>query len=317
MDLFFNESSLHGQFPDIPTFVDALDALMAMRKMAKKYNRELYCHRSCQQAAVTHQLTLYQAIQRIDKNKARVLMAWFGRTGPYWEDVRQHSDDEYIECQGQVVTDTAIGECAYLKFSNKSAQLASMAPSSWTSASLPIIWHRNDDESLSETLINHVSVGTLDAVLLSAAPPLQSWDQLMEVCRQRFDNLYFLDEAFKPLKGTAFVLGAAKSLLDLLDVLSKFKSAHHPATGRSQDGHELYQTFFTGQLAWFTDSSTQEKSDFQYEMTFPHPEKSGETLFAPFHGKVQTPQMRIHFSWPVTSEAPLYVVYVGDKITKY
>ena len=34
------------------------------------------------------------------------------------------------------------------------------------------------------------------------------------------------------------------------------------------------------------------------------------------HGKVKTPQIRIHFSWPITASTPLYVVYVGYKITK-
>ena len=317
MDLFFNECSLHGQFPDIPTFVDALDALMAMRQTAKKYDRVLFCHRNCQQAAVTHELSLPQAISRIDKNKARVLMSWFGQTGPYWEDTRRHSEDEYIECQGQVVTDTAIGECAYLQYSNNLAQLTSMIPSSWTSPTLMVTTHTFDDKILSEKLVNHVCSDTLEAALLGATPPLQSWDQLVQICLQRFNNLHFSDNSFAPLKGSAFVLGAAKSLLDLLELLSRFKETHHPVTGRSAEGHELYQTYFTGPRAWFTDSSDQEKIDFRHKMTFPHPEQLGTPIFAPFHGKVQTPQMRIHFSWPISSESPLYVLYVGDKITKY
>lgn len=317
MELFFNERSLHGQFPDIQTFVIALDTLMGMRHTAKRFNRELYCHRNCQHATVTHQLTLPQVVQRIDRNKARVLMNWFSQTGPYWEDVRQHPEDEFLECQGQVVTDTAIGECAYLQFSNKQAQLASMTPSDWTGSPLDVVWHKSDEDNLSETLTNHVSVATIEAELQNAAPPLRSWDHLAQICRQRFENLHFSEETFKPLKGKPFVLAAANSLLDLLNVLSRFKAAHQTNSGRTQEGHEIYKTFFTGQLAWFTDSSSQEKVDFKHKMTFPHPEKPGETLFVPFHGKVQTPQMRIHFTWPVNADSSLYVLYVGDKITKY
>jgi len=51
-------------------------------------------------------------------------------------------------------------------------------------------------------------------------------------------------------------------------------------------------------------------------MTFPDPDVQGETLFCSWHGKVKTPQYRIHFSWPVTAASPVYVVYVGPKITK-
>jgi hypothetical protein len=317
MDLFFNESSLHGQFPDIQDFVVALDVLMGMRQTAKKYNRELYCHRNCPQSAVTHQLTLPQAIQRIDKNKARVLMLWFGQTGPFWDDSRQHSDDEFFECNDHVVTDTAIGECAYLQLTSKSAQLASITPSAWDYSPLEVSWHRTDNDSISGTIINHVSAATLELELQRAEPPLESWDQLAQISQRRYNNLFFSDEAFMPLKGKPFVLSAAKSFLDLLDVLSRYKATHQPGGGRSPEGHELYQTFFTGKQAWFSDSTDREKVDFKNEMSFPHPEKSGKKIFAPFHGKVQTPQMRIHFSWPVSLESPLYVLYIGDKITKY
>ena len=51
-------------------------------------------------------------------------------------------------------------------------------------------------------------------------------------------------------------------------------------------------------------------------MTFGPPEHADRTLFFPWHGKVQTPQLRVHFSWPVRADKHLYVVYVDPKITK-
>ena len=315
MELFFNECSLHGQFPDIPTFVSSLDVLMQMRQTAKRYGRELHCHRNWPLATVTHQLTLPQVIQRIDKNKARVLMNWFSQTGPYWEDGRRHKEDDLLECQATVVTDTAIGECAYLRFENKPAQLASITPSDWTTPQLKVVWRKNDVATSSETIFNHLSPDTLEPELKKATPPLESWEQLSHVCRQRFDNLHFTDDTFKHLKGKPFVSSAAKAIVNLLDILSQFKDAHLSG-GRSEEGHRLYQEFFTdGSL--FSDSSKSEKNDFRSEMTFPHPGIPSERLFATYHGKVQTPQMRIHFSWPVKADTPLYVVYVGDKITKH
>ena len=41
-----------------------------------------------------------------------------------------------------------------------------------------------------------------------------------------------------------------------------------------------------------------------------------KTLFCPWHGKVQTPQLRVHFSYPIRANEPLYIVYVGPKLTK-
>lgn len=317
VELFFNECSLHGQFSDIQALVAALDTLMMMRQVARKYNRELCCHRSCQQAAVTHQLSLPQAIQQIDKNKARVLMGWFSKTGPYWEDYREHPDSEFFECNGEVVTDTAIGECAYMLFSYKDAQLTSVSPSNWSDSPIVVTWHKNDKNIVSKPIINHASFETLEVMLKKADRPLQSWDELALRSKQRFENLHFTDETFKPLKGTPFVLAAAKSLFDLLEVLSLFKTEHKLGSDRTQEGHELYQTYFHGQQAWFTDSSDSEKLDFKKEMTFIHPKDSSQKIFAPFHGKVQTPQMRIHFTWPINADDKVYILYIGEKITKY
>lgn len=317
MEIFFNECSLHGQFQDIEEFNVALDTLMSFRGAINKYNRELYCHRNCTASAVTHGLSFQQAVQSLDKSKARALMGWLCRSGPFWEDERNHSQDDYFESRGEVVTDTAIGECAYLELTSRKAQLASLAPSDWEGSPIDVSWHKDDGEIQSGVVINHCSIETLEVELQSDSPPPESWRQLTELCTARFDNLSFSNDAFQPLEGRPFVSAAAKSMIDLLDVLSRFKEEHRPDVGRTKIGNELYREFFTGDGAWFTDSTEREKKDFKNKMTFSHPDQAGETIFAPFHGKVQTPQMRIHFSWPVTSDSPLYVLYVGDKITKY
>lgn len=316
MELLFNELSIHGQFEDVKTFSAAIEKLMKIRSVVKKYKRELHCHRNCQNAVVIKQIPFNKAIQQLDKNTAKAVMSWLGQAGPYWEDGRLHSGNEYYECQQKIVTDTAIGECAFLLFSNREAQLVSMVKSDWDNSPLSVNWHRDNLEPKSIELTNHLSEFTLEAQLQLANPPLQSWEQFEQMCLMRFENLHFSKETFKPLKGRPFVAVAAKSFMDLLDVLSRFKASHQSGEGRTPEGHELYQEFFTGQLAWFTDSSDSEKEEFKKEMTFPHPEKSGEVLSAPFHGKVKTSQMRMHFTWPVSADKPLYILYIGDKITK-
>jgi hypothetical protein len=71
-----------------------------------------------------------------------------------------------------------------------------------------------------------------------------------------------------------------------------------------------------GDNAWFSDSSEAEKNEFEESLTFPHPVEPGQTLFCTWHGKVKTQQIRIHFSWPVRWDTPLYILYVGPKITR-
>jgi hypothetical protein len=39
-------------------------------------------------------------------------------------------------------------------------------------------------------------------------------------------------------------------------------------------------------------------------------------IFCPWHGKVKIEQMRMHFTFPIQHDRPVYVVYIGPKITK-
>ena len=77
----------------------------------------------------------------------------------------------------------------------------------------------------------------------------------------------------------------------------------------------MYALHFTGGKALFTDSSDAEKAEFNDDLHFPHPEGAGY-LFCTWHGKVKKPQIRIHFTYPILHDTPLYVMHVGPKITK-
>jgi hypothetical protein len=52
-------------------------------------------------------------------------------------------------------------------------------------------------------------------------------------------------------------------------------------------------------------------------MSFVDPENPAKKFFCPWHGKIQTPQFRIHFEWPIPAhQQRLKVLYIGPKITK-
>ena len=102
----------------------------------------------------------------------------------------------------------------------------------------------------------------------------------------------------------------------LLSILDRFAVAFESDGRRSVEGHRLYQDYFTGDRGWFSDSSDTEKSNFGRDMHFRHPDKPGETIPCYWHGKVNQLTLRIHFSWPVRAGEPLYVMYIGQKITR-
>ena len=318
MDLLFNDLSIHGQFPDVAAFRGAIGRVMAIREIARRqYGRELQCHRNVAHARVTRDSSMPQASQSLSKAKRSALMQWLARSGPFWEDVdfRQHSSDDWLECKGEVVTDTAAGEAAYRLFHGIECGLVSMDPSSWVFSPLPVQW-REGQSARSMDVPNYWDVEGLTAVLDAASVSLESWTDLETAARRRCPELTFSQDCFEPLRGHPFGVGAAQALLSRLTVLHDLKNSSDERGQRTPEGHETYRKHFTGKKAWFSDSSDTEKADFRQNLTFPHPVNASETLFCTWHGKVKTPQLRIHFSWPVHSVTPLYVVYVGPKITK-
>lgn len=316
MELLVNDLSIQGQFPDIESFREAITRLMGMRKLCRRFGLELYCHKNMAHAQVTNTLIMPQVIQHFSRQEQSVLMQWLTRNGPYWEDCREHGSDDYFECNDEIVTDCAIGEAAYRCFRAGNCQLASIVPSDWEESPLTVWWRDHGDEDLDVQVINHLDTETLEEALRAEPAPTRSWEDLETNCRARFTNLRLSDDAFSSLLGHPFVPGAAQRIIERLDILHRVKICFDEDGNRTPEGNQLYQEHFTGDKAWFSDSSDDEKRDFKKELTFKHPENTGETLFCTMHGKVKTPQIRIHFSWPVTANTELYVVYVGYKITK-
>jgi len=314
MQLMLNDMSLHGQFQSIADFQDAIRSIMSIRNKIKKFGCELYCHRDVTQAKITYQMTMRQAIQEFNQDERRSIMGWLTKHGPFWEDEPHHASNEYLVYQDQIVTDRTLGEAAYRCFNGRESQLVSLHPSDWIFTPINVILHKDNVTSIDVT--NHWEINTIEAALRDSSPPIQSWEQLASVMRDRCTNLIFSSNSFEPLKGHPFVNSAAKRIVELLEILDKFKTCFDAYGQRTAEGQRIYQDHFTGNKAWFTDSSASEKNEFKVDLTFKHPNADTETLFCPWHGKIKTPQFRIHFSWPISVTEPMYVVYVGPKITK-
>ena len=316
MELIVNDLSFHGQFSDVATFYKSMSTLMKMRNLSRKYGRELSCHRNVSHAQITSTLIMPQAITGFSKTQQRAIMLWLTRTVPHWEDQRTHSSDDYLESDDEIVTDTAIGEAAFRNFNNLDFRVVSLSPSNWTSSPLIVWWRTSISEDKQTEVQNYTDSTKLKNALVAVPRPLGTWKELEEVTRIRFQKLIIAGDAFDSLRGHPFVPSAATRILELLDVLEQFKNSFDANGKRTSAGDEIYQNHFTGDKAWFSDSSDGEKSDFKSDLTFDHPGEKGKKLFCTMHGKVKTPQIRIHFSWPIQADTPLYVVYIGNKLTK-
>ena len=316
MELLFNDLSLHGQFQSVRDFEESVRRVMEMREAARRFRLEVHCPRIDADAQVTQELRMPQAVGRLDANVSRALMGWLTKHGPFMDDIRQHSPDDFFACGNEVVTDTAVGEAAYCRFHDIDRGLVSLVPSSWETSPLQVTWHTGNPKSVD--VENYWERGPLQRALEDTAPPMKTWRDLEEVARRQYTALTFAENAFEPIYRHPFVSSAAEKILLVLSVLYNLKNSFNEQDGLTSEGKALHNLHFFGDKALFSDSSDTEKAQFQQELRFPNPSKAGGRLFCTWHGKVKsTVPIRVHYHWrPISANEPVYVVYVGPKITK-
>ena len=83
LELILNDCSIHGQFPSLGAFRDAIGRVMTIRETARRFGMDVQCHRNVVNAQVTHDLTMPQAVQALSSDKCRALMQWLTRRGPF------------------------------------------------------------------------------------------------------------------------------------------------------------------------------------------------------------------------------------------
>lgn len=263
---------------------------------------------------------MQRALGKFSESERRSVMGWLTRDGPFWEDSRRHEADEYLECRGDIVTDSAIAEAAYRALHGEECAVTSLVPSDWDFSPIEVHWRREAEgrSDRSTRLANWRDAAALEDSLQDATPPIRSWADLELLSSDQFRNLTFARDCFNPLTGIPFVKSAADRILVLLEILDQLACAFDEDGERTRDGHHIFQSHFTGidDNAWFSDSSNWEKRKFKNQLTFPHPGKANKSLFCTWHGKERRLALRLHFSWPIRAGEPVYIVYAGPKLTK-
>lgn len=316
MNFVYNELSLHGQFPSIADATQALRSLLELRGRIQRVGLSLRAPTILLDRRMAAEATLRQVIAACaDRALKTAAIAWLSKDGPFWDHERRHSSDDYFECRDEVVTDSGLAEAAFVVVSGESCEVVSSAPSSWLASPLRVDWHDPTVATRSCELANHWEAETLERRCAELEGPITSWADLERRARRDFARLTLAMNVVAPLDRLPFHPGAAREIHARLRVLNELKG-HFTQEGRlDAEGLRIKQDYFVGGKAWFSDSSDTEKVDFRKELTFPNPAAVGD-LFCPWHGKVKIEQLRIHYRDPITKDDPLFVVYIGPKLTK-
>ena len=263
------------------------------------------------------EVSLRKALAWLGLDRARAVGAWLDRGGPFWDGEHRHSADDWFECRGEVVTDTAVGEAAWRNGEGRKCGLLSATPGDWDFSPVRVLW-KQKEAGLDRPICfpNWRDPATLEEGLRKSAPPLASWAGLRKAVSAQCPRLFVADSCFDPLAGVPFSRSSAKRVLHLLRILDDFADSFDRDGQRTEKGHGIYQEHFTGERALFSDSTEAEKRRFRRNLRFPHPEQPGEMLSCPWHGKERHSLIRVHFSWPIRAGEPVYVVYAGRKLTR-
>lgn len=238
---------------------------MAIRKVARRFDLEVYAHSMLLTANPMPNLSMQQAVQRLEKDEQRSVMNWLTMGGPFWDGLRQHGADDYLDCRDEIVTNSAVGEAAYRVLHDVECGLVSFAPSGWDFSPVEVTWRREAEELVDQvaSIENWRDAAGLEEALEDNPSPLRTWDNLRDVSKSRFRSLTFAGECFDSLARRPFSKNSAERILFLLGILDRLARAFDADGTRTSEGHWIHQNYFTGrENALFSDSSETEKTTF-------------------------------------------------------
>jgi hypothetical protein len=316
MTWYVNDLSLCAQYSQTATFLDDLKKLMSIRSKVPLLDKKLFCSRTLYTRPVTATLNFREAVKLLPSQNVHLVLAWLTKNGPFWEDSREFCEEDYFEHCGQDVTNSGLGEAARRLLVGLQASSFSFSRGGFDYSAIDILHGLPEDLLDTVPVPNLWDMNSLHQCALVVTPSPENWPQMLEQAQHRFDKLLFSQKSIDRLRKEPFSQYVVERVFVLLDVLQRFMDYLCEDGSYSDENHELIAKHFVGEKAWFTDESVSNKRDFREDLSFPDTEHDGQKVFCPWHGKIKTPQYRIHFEWPVEARPKLRIFYIGPKITK-
>ena len=218
-----NDASLHGQFTSFADVIAPLKRVYEIRQELQKNGFKLGIHSRVSARPATAEGDLRNALFRANRRDITALiLTWFDKDGPFWDNPPRHNPNEYFECNDDLVTDSALAEAAILilEEGRPEADTVSFRPSRFEQDPLSVLWRERPGGDLSVLVRNHVSAETLPIRLQELERPVQSWTELLQRLHQKCPNLLFSSQILGQL-GSNFEPNVAERCLVLLPLLDQ------------------------------------------------------------------------------------------------
>lgn len=319
MQWIVNELSIDGNFRSVEEFLEEFMRLILIRKNNSIISEGLLCSRQIGNQPVVGGIPFRHAVmQHASRDTKSLILNWINKKGPYWDDDRASNDDDYFEHNGFDVTDLGLGECSRRILLNKDSTTVSLlSPNSSFKCDVLEIVQGLPQAPIAVISINNITdIATLQACAERERERPKNWADAIDFLKARFDRLAISSEVLRVLQPHPFSSYVVERLEELLGVLQHLMESRDDRGKYTKETYELIAKHFSGKKAWFTDESDTNKNKFEDQLTFKDPLDPDKTIFCPFHGKIKTPQFRIHFLLPETEDKLIRVAYIGPKITK-
>ena len=132
MEFVLNELAFHGQFAATAEAHAVLRGLLAWRSLIHKRGFVLRSSSRLLEQRLTTTATVRDIVNTWRDPSLRGLMiTWMSKEGPFWDRDRWHSEDDYFECRGQVVTDHGLAEAALAVSRGQARERIRLSPPDW------------------------------------------------------------------------------------------------------------------------------------------------------------------------------------------
>ena len=310
----FNERSV--AVLDAESAAEALRTLLKERARFVMLRRALHASRALPNVQLADGGLLRNVVAKLDAQTRQQLFAWTATQGPFHEDFREDIDDDLFFFDSFEVTEEGLGEAARQQLFGLDAASFSL-PNAFDYTPITVIQGFADDPIASIEVKNTWDGARTATEIEVGAQEPTSWAELLEEARARLPALVIGNHCDAVLSRQSFEPAAARQILVRLGDLHRFVEETGPDGAWTDEGQRLYQSLCTGKFARFSDEAPGNKRDFKHDMTFPDPLDQSKSIVCFWHGKIQTPQYRIHYEWPVPPPYNrLRIAYIGPKISK-
>ncbi len=314
MDVHLNDLSLCGQFD---TGGQAVSALLRIFARAQKGRFRLMVSRGLLSRPAVGSMPLHSIIAAARQTERSLLLNWLGKSGPFSDDEPIETADDLWWLDEDEVTDQGLGAAGRKLLVGEDAasfSLTHASSSRFEQSPLAVMQGLPGEPVWLAEVVNLWDFGELEALnsLIEIEP--ENWDDFISACTSRFGNLMIDERNFAAgLKKHPFNGNVVRRGFALLRVLDELAAGMGIDGALSQTALRLLEEHFQGGKAWFSDEKPLNEDVF----IFRDNSNNGAGLYCSWHGKVKTPQFRLHFQWPVpVGQSYIKVLYFGEKLTK-